>query len=77
MYLIRDNQNGGYFADGAKFKTKKAVREQLLSYHGVDLHSSDDREAGLVIDLRKLTLDDLLEIGDWTLERAFELVSVR
>jgi len=37
MYIIRDCQfEERYFADGAKFKTKKEILDQLASYHNID-----------------------------------------
>lgn len=64
MYMIADLQIAGrYFADGTLFDTKEAVKEQLISYHSVDMGSKTDLHI-----LKKMSLDELLEFGGWELE---------
>lgn len=64
MYKIADLQIGGrYFADGEEFKSKEAVRQQLISYHSNDVKPKD-----LKI-LKKMTLHEVLEYGGWDIEK--------
>lgn len=62
MYRILDRQIAGrYFADGDKFETKEDVREQLISFHSIDCEEDS---------LNKMTLDEILDFGEWELEEA-------
>jgi hypothetical protein len=63
-YKIIDKQIAGReFGDGAVFKNKKEVKEQLI-----DFHSADTDEADLKV-LKKMSLNELLDFGDWRLEK--------
>ena len=59
MYKIKDLQNERYFADGAEFKTKEEIRQQLVSYHANDC---DEKF------LDEMALEELLEFGGWEIE---------
>lgn len=56
IYKLIDLDNGGYFAGGAIFHSKEEIKKQLISYH-------HDVEG-----VKKLTLNDLLEVGNWKIE---------
>ena len=58
MYKLIDRQGTGTKADRI-YQTKEEVREDLASFHSADISDTD-----------KMTLDDLLEIGDWELVEA-------
>lgn len=61
VYKIRDNQfNHKYFADGKIFRTKRTIREQLIDYHLDDCLNPEI--------LKKMTLNEILEYGNWSLE---------
>ena len=67
MYRILDRQiPGRYFADGAVFCNKKAVRDQLIAFHSNDMEKTD------VKTLQKMTLQEILDFGDWTIEKVKE-----
>lgn len=57
-YKIKDEQTGGFFAGGHVFNSKKEILKQLISYHSADC---DKRS------LDKMTLDQILEFGEWSL----------
>lgn len=62
-YKILDKQiPGRQFADGTIFKTREAVREQLIDYHSIDFE--DDGVSDLKT-LNSFSLVDVLEYGDW------------
>lgn len=79
MYLIKDCQNvGRYFGDGIKFKNKKEVVDQLISYHDNDFTGTDNKENELPLavylkfwDIKTIKdqLDWLLDYGMWELEK--------
>ena len=65
MYRIIDQQIPyRYFAGGAVFNSKEAVRGQLISYHLGDTLDEEDAEVIL-----HMTIDELLDFGQWELEK--------
>jgi hypothetical protein len=60
MYKIIDTQFPRYFADGATFKNRKEVREQLISYHSIDVDPKW---------LCSMNLDTLMSEFQWELEK--------
>jgi hypothetical protein len=63
MYKIIDLQLGGReFADGALFKNKEEVRQQLISYHETDMEENDKKL------LSKMSCNEILDFGQWELE---------
>jgi len=48
------------FANGVIFKSKKEVREQLISYHSNDCNEES---------LKKMSLNELLDFGEWELKK--------
>ena len=79
MYKIRDLQiEGRYFADGALYKNKEEVVEQLADYHDIDFSGSDDKDNELSIweyfkfwkiNTIQKQLDYLLQYGEWAIEK--------
>uniref|UniRef100_A0A6M3XWH3 Uncharacterized protein n=1 Tax=viral metagenome TaxID=1070528 RepID=A0A6M3XWH3_9ZZZZ len=79
VYLIKDCQNEGrYFADGARFGSKKEVMEQLASYHDNDFTGCDDKDNELSVEQYfrfwgyktvQDKLDFLLDHGCWEIEK--------
>lgn len=67
MYVIEDKQLGGrLFADGATFKTKEEIRQQLISYHeGDGWIEPEDRKI-----IAKMSLDEILDFGGWAIVKA-------
>ena len=82
MYKIADLQiHGRYFADGAIFKTKEEVVNQLADFHDIDFSGTDDKDNELSIweyfkfykiDTTKKQLDFLLQRGQWDIEKIAE-----
>lgn len=64
MYKLIDRQNVGTFSK-LIFSSKEEVREQLASYHSVDWSGVNDDDTPK--DINTLSLNDLLEYGDWEL----------
>jgi len=62
MYRIIDRQfaGGRYFADGTRFKNRKEVLDQLVSFHSIDVDHKW---------LRSMDLDTLMAEFDWELEK--------
>jgi len=78
MYKILDLQiPGREFADGALFKSKKEIVEQLADYHSFDFGGTDDKGNELnmceylnyYFKTTKEKLDFLLEYGEWSIEK--------
>jgi hypothetical protein len=79
MYQIIDLQiKGRTFADGAVFKNKSDIVEQLADYHDIDFVGIDDKGNELSIweyfKFWKLTtvkkqLDYLLQYGEWGIKK--------
>lgn len=79
MFFIVDNQiPGRLFADGAVFKTKSEIVEQLTDFHDIDFTGTDDKDNELSIEeyfkfwkinTVKDQLKFLLEHGDWSIEK--------
>lgn len=80
MYLIADLQlPGRYFADGAVYKTKTEIVNQLASYHSIDFSGClrDNEECSIFEYLKQFKtvqekLDYLLEYGEWRIEKIRE-----
>jgi len=63
MFKIIDKQIAGReFADGAVFETKEDVRSQLINYHSIDTEPED------MPLLEKMTVEEILDFGDWELK---------
>ena len=61
-YKLLDTQHMGTFKN-IIFNSKEDVREQLASYHSVDWTEEND--------INTLSLDDLLDYGEWELLEVF------
>lgn len=63
MYKIIDNQNTKAL-EKYEFKTKKQIRERLLNYYcgSIEMLGSHNYK-----DLKKMTLNELLEFGDFSI----------
>lgn len=80
MYVIEDEQiQGRLFADGAKYKNRKEVVDQLLNYHSIDFSGTDDNDNELDIyeylkyhNIKSIKeqLEWVLEYGQWTIHKA-------
>lgn len=55
IYYLADNQGT---LENKQFESKREVKEYLVSYHSADHNESY---------LKRLSLADLLDLGDWTL----------
>lgn len=63
MYKIKDTQQTGeYFANGVTFKTLKEIKNQLVSYH-YDVEG-----------IEKMSLNDILEVGGWEIEKPTRVI---
>ncbi len=81
MYKIIDLQiPGKEFADGAIFKDKQEVIDQLANYHDIDFSGSDDKDNELSIEeymkFWKLNtiakkLEYMLQYGEWKLQKVY------
>jgi hypothetical protein len=79
MYKIIDLQiEGREFADGALFKNKEEIVEQLADYHDIDFTGTDDKYNELSIweyfkfwkiNTTKKQLEYLLQYGDWKIQK--------
>jgi len=79
MYVIRDLQfDQRYFADGSRFRSKKSILEQLISYHDIDFSGTDanDNELSIKdyfkfwkINTWRKQLSWILEYGEWVIEK--------
>jgi hypothetical protein len=58
-FKLIDRQGMGTFST-VTFNSREEVREQLISYHSIDWSGEND--------INTLSLDDLLDYGDWELE---------
>jgi hypothetical protein len=82
MYKIIDLQIlGREFADGALFKNKSEIVEQLADYHDIDFVGTDDKDNELSIEeyfkfwkinTTKKQLDYLLQYGEWKIQKVKE-----
>lgn len=69
MYQIRDLQfSDRLFADGVAFATKSEIRDQLVDYHLSDTFDNRDRN-----EIENMTLDDILDFGQWEIIEADSL----
>lgn len=59
MYKLIDKQNAGTFSK-LTFNDKEEIRQQLASYHSIDWTMEKD--------INTMSLDDLLDYGDWEIE---------
>ena len=68
MYKIRDKQfEYRYFADGALFKNKEEICEQLIDYHSIDCDMSAEQkllDAGKIDECLKLLCEFEWEIEE-------------
>lgn len=64
-YSLWDNQCGRRMATGCNCQTKKDVKEELWSYY-----EPDRKEIFLTDNIRKVTLELLLDVGEFTLEES-------
>ena len=64
-YALWDEQYGRRMATGCNCTTKTEVKEQLWAYY-----EPDRKEIFLTDNIRKVTLQLLLEIGEFTLEQS-------
>ena len=55
-FKIVDRQGTGYMSE-LVFNNKDEIREQLASFHSIDVEGA-----------MEMSLNDLLEIGDWEIE---------
>jgi len=79
MYKIIDLQiEGREFADGALFKNKEEIVEQLADYHDIDFTGTDDKDNELSIweyfkfwkiNTTKKQLEYLLQYGEWKIQK--------
>ena len=61
-YAVADLQNDGmHMFSGLNCRTKESVRLELVSYHSAD-HDEED--------LEKMSLEDILSFGDFSLEES-------
>lgn len=58
-YRIIDCQQAGFF-EGQVFSSKEKIREALINLHRIDCNEAF---------LKKMTLNNLLEFGEWQIER--------
>jgi len=58
--LVDADYNDREFADGEIFHSKQEIRGQLISHYLPDFEDENE--------LRRMTVDELLEIGNWRLE---------
>ena len=58
-FKLVDRQGMGTFST-LTFKSREEVKEQLISYHSIDWSGEND--------INTLSLDELLDYGDWELE---------
>jgi hypothetical protein len=66
-YILADLQiTGRYFADGVVFKTKKEIKDQLISFHSTDTDKEDIEK------LKKMSLNELLDLGEWRIDEIKE-----
>jgi len=64
MKVLRiDNQ--GVLND-AVFKNLEDLREQLCDFHSIDWQEGIDEDDEDYIDIYSLTLEDIMELGDWS-----------
>jgi len=67
-YKIRDTQFGcRYFSNGELFDSLEDIRLQLCSFHSVDW-SGEEEEGGKERDINDLTLTEILDYGEWSIE---------
>ena len=58
-YKIWCNQRQQYFADDSEFETFDDIRDQLISYHEVDIEDQDKET------FSKMKLSEILEMFEW------------
>ena len=66
MYKLYDTQREGYYPLGNEphiFNTLEGIRQYLADFHSIDWTSVDDN--GEPLDINTLTLDQLLDYGEW------------